>query len=197
MVFDTEHHVRQKPLKRKGLSKYYSAKSQSFSSLELALTTQYGENAMGLAKSQPDLSLGCSVPTSSGLPTCSSSSGGMTRMASFADWSSGYMRSDTSDLSCCTSSAPIVLSEEPSAMGMETQSSWMPQTAATVCDDLCRALSGTAITRPFAAPNHAHSPARHTSLLTRELRPVSRAGSQLVQPQALLAVGKGNGHCSD
>lgn len=49
--------VRSKPLKRRGLSKYYSSKSQSFSSLELALATPYGESAMGLAKHPSSMDL--------------------------------------------------------------------------------------------------------------------------------------------
>ncbi|KAL6748952.1 hypothetical protein V8C86DRAFT_2862905 [Haematococcus lacustris] len=41
---------RGKSLKRKGLSKFYSSKSQSFTSLELALATSFGESAKALAK---------------------------------------------------------------------------------------------------------------------------------------------------
>ncbi|PNH10097.1 hypothetical protein TSOC_003205 [Tetrabaena socialis] len=49
--------IRQRPLKKRcsgsaraGLSRYYAAKSQSFSSLELAYCTQYGTSALALAK---------------------------------------------------------------------------------------------------------------------------------------------------
>ncbi|KAF5834770.1 hypothetical protein DUNSADRAFT_8458 [Dunaliella salina] len=50
--FDLDHHVQHKPLKRRGLSKFYHSKSRSFSSLELACASVYGESARGLAKRQ-------------------------------------------------------------------------------------------------------------------------------------------------
>uniref|UniRef100_A0A7S0RHX5 Uncharacterized protein n=1 Tax=Chlamydomonas leiostraca TaxID=1034604 RepID=A0A7S0RHX5_9CHLO len=187
MAHELEHHVKHKPLKRRGLSRYYSSKSQSFSSLELALTTQYGEHAMGLGKGQPDMA--CTIP-------CGSSSG-MARMSSCTDWSSAYRHSATSDLSCSTSSAAMMLAEE-GPFCVETQSAWMPQSTAVLCDDLCRALREAAITHPRAdhhSPSHADSPSRHTSLLTHDLRPGS--GGQLHLSPALLAVGKGGGRCMD
>ncbi|KAJ9508481.1 hypothetical protein QJQ45_012013 [Haematococcus lacustris] len=47
-IMDPRH--KGKSLKRKGLSKFYSSKSQSFTSLELALATSFGESAKALAK---------------------------------------------------------------------------------------------------------------------------------------------------
>eukprot|EP00798_Chlamydomonas_sp_ICE-L_P006503 gene6503-3142_t len=43
--------IRVKPLKRRGLSRFYSSKSQSFSNMELALSSSFGESALALGKS--------------------------------------------------------------------------------------------------------------------------------------------------
>lgn len=49
--------VRMRQLKRTGLSKFYASKSQSFSSLELALSSAFGDSAAALSKRPSSLSL--------------------------------------------------------------------------------------------------------------------------------------------
>eukprot|EP00798_Chlamydomonas_sp_ICE-L_P007376 gene7376-500_t len=62
--------VHVKPLKRKGLSKFYAAKSKSFSSLGLAVSSSFGDSAMALGKAS---SAGLSPPTSDNSSESSSS----------------------------------------------------------------------------------------------------------------------------
>lgn len=71
--------VRVKGLKRRGLSRFYSDRSQSFSSMELVLCTALGESSLALAKrsssnaSSEDCSMGRLSPTSPGQATSRSS----------------------------------------------------------------------------------------------------------------------------
>lgn len=55
-VGDELESTRAKPLKRRGLSRHYSSKSQSFSSMELVLLTPYGESALALSKTRSSTS---------------------------------------------------------------------------------------------------------------------------------------------
>lgn len=64
--------VRMRQLKRTGLSKFYSSKSQSFSSLELALSSQFGDSAAALSKRPSALSLDLERTTSGSSRGCAS-----------------------------------------------------------------------------------------------------------------------------